>query len=293
MAHRMRMMMQNWSAIWIVGRLSFLATFLLCLTTKWSIAGIWNYLVCLKAVYRSNMMTLPSTLFSHSYFRFGDGKWKEVSDYVIATGKQCLIFKANFEDSLIFALKLSICISIVAMVLMALFNKYFGKSISDSKELTSGHEYVKGTKIRKYINEKSDVTLADIPYPEGTECRHTILTGTTGSGKTNVMIELLDQVTAKNEKIVIVDTVGTFVDRYHRKNRDVILNPLDKEYVPWSFLSECTEDTLIKNAAACLVDTGNTHDKFWEEAAQESFLWKQLKKPSGKLKPHLSFWIYC
>jgi type IV secretory pathway TraG/TraD family ATPase VirD4 len=42
--------------------------------------------------------------------------------------------------------------------------------------------------------------------------------------------------------------------------------------VPWSFLNECTEDTLIKNAAACFVNSGNTHDKFWEDAARIVFV---------------------
>jgi type IV secretory pathway TraG/TraD family ATPase VirD4 len=272
MAHRMRMMMQNWNVIWLVGRLSFLGTFFSYLINKWNLAGIWNYLVCLKAVYRNNMMTLPSDLFSHSYFSFGNGRWKEVSDYVIATGEPCLFLKASFEDSLIFALKLSICIGVTAMLLMVLFNKYFGKSLSDSKELISGHEYVKGTKIKKYIKNKSDITLADIQYPLGTECRHTILTGTTGSGKTNVMIELLDQITAKNEKIVVVDTVGTYLNKYYDGSRDIILNPLDDRSVSWSFLNECQDEILLKNTAACLIGSSeNSHDKFWEEAAKIVF----------------------
>jgi type IV secretory pathway TraG/TraD family ATPase VirD4 len=272
LAHRVRMMMQNWNVIWLVGRLSFLGSFLFYLINKWNSSSIWNYFVCLKATYRSNMTTLPSTLFSHSYFKFGSGKWKEVSDYVIATGEPCLFFKASFEDSLSFALKLSTCISIAAMLLMVLFNKYFGKSLSDGKELISGHEYVKGTKIRKYIRHKSDIILADIPYPKGTECRHTILTGTTGSGKTNVMIELLDQIATKNEKIVIVDTVGTYLNKYYDESRDIILNPLDGRSISWSFLNECQDEILLKNVAACLIGNGeNSQDKFWEEAAKIVF----------------------
>jgi len=280
LAHRVRMMRQNWNVIWIVGRVSCLLSFIFYLMAKWKINDIWNYLVCLKAFYRNDMTTLPSSLFSSSHFWFRSGRWQEVSDYAIANNQAFFAMKTNFESSLWFGLKLAVCVGIASMILMIVWTKYFGKSLSDSKELLSGHDYVNADKIKKYIKQleaghgKSDITLADVPYPQNTECRHTILTGTTGSGKTNVMIELLDQIVTKNEKIVIVDTIGTFVNRYYNKDRDIILNPLDedKRCVPWSFLSECTgEEILIKNVAACLIDSGITHDKFWEDAARIVF----------------------
>jgi type IV conjugative transfer system coupling protein TraD len=271
LAHRVRMMRQNWSIVWIIGRASFLLSFVFCMMRKWSINDIWNYLVCLKAVYRSGMVSLPSSLFSHSTFWLKGNRWREMSDYKIAEGVQCLQFKAEFESYLLYGLELSVCIGIASMIFMVIVNKYFGKSLSDSKELLSGRDYIEGAKIKKYIKEKSDITLANIPYPKETECRHTIITGTTGSGKTNVMIELLDQIVSKNEKVVIVDTVGTFIDRYYKKGRDIILNPLASDHVCWSFLKECTEDILVKNVAACFIDSGTTHDKFWEDAARIVF----------------------
>ncbi len=247
---------------------------------KLKINDIWNNLCITKAIYRNDMTALPSTLFSNSFLWFSSGKWREVSDYFLATNKDSLLLKAQCDSALWFGFKLAFCLSISIMILTVIFTKYFGQSLSDSKELLSGHDYVIGTKVKKYIKEKSDIKLANIPYPKGTECRHTILTGTTGSGKTNVMIELLDQITAKNEKIVIVDTVGTFIDRYYRKDIDIIINPFSKHHVSWSFLSECytTEDNdvlrdiLIKNVAECLIESKDSHNDFWEKAARIVFI---------------------
>lgn len=271
-AHRFRMMRQNASMIGKIGKWSFALTFVLSLFYRWRLNEIWNYLCCLKAIVRSNMTTLPRNLWSHSTLWSVKGQWREFSDTFIAHHPTFLQLKADFEHSLIVHLKLSILLSLTAMVLMILLTKYFGKSLSDQKELVSGQDYVEGKKIRKYIKEKSDIALADSPYPLHTECRHTLLTGTTGSGKTNIMIELLDQIVEKNEKVILVDTVGTFQERYYQKDRDILLNPLEDKSVSWSFLNECTDDTLIKNVASCLIDRGHTHDPFWEEAAQIVFV---------------------
>ncbi|GHT95178.1 hypothetical protein FACS1894122_12470 [Alphaproteobacteria bacterium] len=130
--------------------------------------------------------------------------------------------------------------------------------------------------LKKTIKEKSDITLAEIPYPKFSEARHTIITGTTGAGKSNAIIELIDQVKAKGERLIIVDTVGTFVEKYYQDG-DIILNPLDPRSVQWSFLSECNDEILLKNVAACLIGRSDTHDKFWEDAVRTDI--KRRKNP--------------
>ena len=85
-AHRVRMMRQNWAVIWLIGRVSFLLSFIFYMLYKYSIQGIWNYLCLVKACYRDGMTSLPSSLFSSSYLWFDNGQWKEFSDYALATG---------------------------------------------------------------------------------------------------------------------------------------------------------------------------------------------------------------
>lgn len=277
-AHRLRMMAQNWNIIWIVGRVSFLFSFFFHLMIKWTICDVWNYICISKAVYRNGIVTIPSTLFSRSFLWFNSGRTKWMSDYVIATHKEFLAAKDQFDAFLWFDLKLSTVICIAAMILTLIINKYFGKSLTDKKELLSGYDYVDAKALKKSIKNKSAITLAEIPYPKNAECRHTIITGTTGAGKTNVMFELLDQLVSKGEKVVLVDTVGTYVDRYYKQGRDIILNPLSKNHTSWSFFNECVgageniKNSLTKNVSECLVESsGNYHD-FWDKAARIVFV---------------------
>lgn len=271
LAHRIRMMQQNWSIIWIIGRISFVFTFIFSLIIRWKINDVWNYLCILKAFYRNNISSLPVNIFSDSYFWFKSGHCQWLSDYVVAKHKGFLAAKAQFEDFLWLDLKISLAIGIISMLIMVFINKYFGKSLSDKKEIISGHDYVNAKILTKAINQKSDITLANIPYPKGTECRHTIITGTTGAGKTNVMIELLDQITNKPEKIVLVDTVGTYVDRYYKKGRDIILNPFHPDSLSWSFFNECSSNE-DKNVSECLIESNNHYYDFWDKAARIVFV---------------------
>jgi type IV conjugative transfer system coupling protein TraD len=275
LAHRFRMMTQNWRIVGTIGKFSWLISFVWYMFHKWNFHQIWNYFCYVKAVYRENMTTLPTSLFNSSWLLNNHGQWREVLDNFIINSSTLMQLKQAFDKTLFFGLKFSVLISIFSMCIMIFINKKFGKSLTEKKELLSGYNYVDAKTLKKVIKDKSDITLATIPYPKNSEARHTIITGTTGSGKTNIMIELIDQIRAKNEKAIIVDTVGTFVEKYYRDG-DIILNPLDVRSVSWSFLDECKNDfsgdILLKNTAACLLDRGNMHDKFWENAAEIVFV---------------------
>jgi hypothetical protein len=210
-AHRFRMMQQNWKIIGRVGYCSGIVFFLFYLLTHWKPYQIWNYLCCLKSQYRVGMMTLPEHMFNTSFLCDSMGRWKEFADYFIAKTPLFINFKVKFEESLLLDLKLSLALGVAVSLIMIVINKYFGKSISDNKEIISGYDYVDAKILKKSIKEKSDITLAEIPYPKFSELRHTIITGTTGAGKTNAIIELIDQVKARGERAIIVDTVGTFI----------------------------------------------------------------------------------
>ena len=54
--------------------------------------------------------------------------------------------------------------------------EYFGKSLSGKKQIISGKSYVDAKTLKKQIKQKSNITLAGIPYVENTESRHTIIT---------------------------------------------------------------------------------------------------------------------
>ena len=76
--------------------------------------------------------------------------------------------------------------------------------------------------------------IAGIPYPERTETQHTIDSGTTGSGKTVLISDLVAQIRARGERCVLYDKMGSYTAAFFEPGRDVLLNPLDARAPRWS-----------------------------------------------------------
>ena len=268
LAHRIRMIKQNANIIWIAGRIGFVVGYLSYLFIKYQPNQIWNFLCIIKAGLMKN-----APIFNGSYILSDGGQWQYFRDYVIRQDEYGISLKAEMQDFLIHNLWVSGIFAVLVMIAVGVIHKRIGKSLTGKKELISGHNYVDGKGLKKLVKEKSEITIAGIPYPEGSEARHTLITGTTGSGKTNAIIELIDQVEKLGERAIIVDTVGTYVNRYYNRERgDIILNPLDPRSQPWSFLKECAGQELLRNVASCILDKGGDGDRFWEDAAKIVFV---------------------
>ncbi|XAF71735.1 ATPase, T2SS/T4P/T4SS family [Orientia tsutsugamushi] len=53
-----------------------------------------------------------------------------------------------------------------------------------------------------------------MPLVKNSERLHILITGTTGTGKTNMLNELLPQIRLHKDRAIIVDTTGAFTDRF-------------------------------------------------------------------------------
>ncbi len=115
-------------------------------------------------------------------------------------------------------------------------------------------------------------SIAGVPYPERTETQHTIVSGTTGSGKTVLISDLVAQIRAKGERCVIYDKMGSYTAAFLDPARDVLMNPLDARAPRWSpFLEARTPRDFDMMAAALIPQQKDTVDPFWVTAARQLF----------------------
>ena len=114
--------------------------------------------------------------------------------------------------------------------------------------------------------------IAGIPYPERTETQHTIVSGTTGSGKTVLISDLVAQIRARGERCVIYDKMGSYTATFFDPARDVLMNPLDARAPCWSpFLEARNPRDFDMMAAALIPQQKDTVDPFWVTAARQLF----------------------
>ena len=121
-------------------------------------------------------------------------------------------------------------------------------------------------------------TLAGVPYPWRLEQSHAMLIGTTGTGKTVALRDLLAQVRAKGARAVVFDLTGAFIEAFYDEATDTILNPLDARCPMWSIFEDCSDEAELTAASEALVPhDGGGSEQFWVLAARMLFVEMCLK----------------
>jgi type IV conjugative transfer system coupling protein TraD len=158
---------------------------------------------------------------------------------------------------------------------------YLGyKAIKRGKDIKSD-KYIRGAKIvsqdelkREVIDKHSasDLAIGDLPLPAGFAKKHTLISGTTGAGKSTALIHLLKGIRARGDRAVVYDKKGEFVEMFYRDKVDHILNPSDErshQWNPWAemagpFDADWIAETLFPENNS----GGGGNDKFFVNAAR-------------------------
>ena len=89
------------------------------------------------------------------------------------------------------------------------------------------------------IATPAESRLAGVPVPAQDETKHFKLIGTTGTGKSTAIGEILSRALARGDRAVIADPDGGYLQRFYRPDRgDVVLNPFDQRSVKWDLFAE-------------------------------------------------------
>jgi type IV conjugative transfer system coupling protein TraD len=119
----------------------------------------------------------------------------------------------------------------------------------------------------------SPAHLAGIAWPWRLEQSHTMLIGTTGTGKTVALSQLVAEARERGQRAVIFDLTGAFIEAFYDAKRDVILNPLDARCPSWSVFHDCASEGEFHAAAEALVPhDGGGSEQFWVLAARMLFV---------------------
>ena len=140
--------------------------------------------------------------------------------------------------------------------------------------------------------------IGRVPFPRRLETRHMAMVGTTGSGKTTVLRQMLDGIAARGEAALVYDTSGEFIAHYYRPEcGDIILNPFDARCVYWSPFAEIAHPADADRIAQQLIpETGDKDNDVWLETSRILVanmiraLWKEEKCTLPDLLETLQKW---
>jgi type IV secretory pathway TraG/TraD family ATPase VirD4 len=98
------------------------------------------------------------------------------------------------------------------------------------------------------------LTLAGIAISPGDECKHFKLIGTTGTGKTTAIRELLGAAIARGDRAVFADPDAGYLEHFYERYRgDIILNPFESQSAKWDLFAEIGNSFDVDQLANALI----------------------------------------
>ncbi|HEY2274990.1 MAG TPA: type IV secretion system DNA-binding domain-containing protein [Steroidobacteraceae bacterium] len=126
--------------------------------------------------------------------------------------------------------------------------------------------------VRTHGRAPAALTLAGVPLDAADETKHFKLIGTTGTGKSTAIRELLGAALARGDRAVIADPDGGYLGHFHDAARgDVILNPFERASVRWDLFAELTEAHDVEQLARSLIPDHEGPERSWRGYARTFF----------------------
>src|ERR1700730_4519867 len=102
------------------------------------------------------------------------------------------------------------------------------------------------------------LTLAGIAIAAADETKHFKLIGTTGTGKSTAIRELLGAALARGDRAVFADPDGGYLARFYDRHRgDIVLNPFEANSVKWDLFAEIQNSYDVEQLASGLIPSSD------------------------------------
>ena len=131
---------------------------------------------------------------------------------------------------------------------------------------------VRGRGSSRTADTCTRITLAGVALATEDETKHFKIIGTTGTGKSTAIREILSAALARGDRAVIADPDGGYLRHFYDADRgDVILNPFDANARKWDLFGEITNDYDVDQLARSLIPDSGESDRTWGEYARTFF----------------------
>jgi Type IV secretion-system coupling protein DNA-binding domain len=116
---------------------------------------------------------------------------------------------------------------------------------------------------------KGAITLAGIPLNPFDETKHVKLIGTTGTGKSTAIREILSTALERGDRAIIADPDGGYAARFYDAGQgDAILNPFDLRSRRWDLFGEIHEPYDVEQLARALIPDNEGEERSWRNYAR-------------------------
>lgn len=178
-------------------------------------------------------------------------------------------------------INLSLYISLPCSLIGAWWN--LRRKIQKERSNERDRNFIRGAKLlspKKIIESAKKLPailrVGQIPIPVTTETKHVLTFGASGSGKSVLLSQWINQICCdrrdrkSQRRFILVDVKPEFVGKFY-ENGDFIFCPFDKRSVNWNLFNEIRDDYDFQAFSTTLFTDNKTYDPFWPQSAATVF----------------------
>jgi type IV conjugative transfer system coupling protein TraD len=156
----------------------------------------------------------------------------------------------------------------------------FGRDLKSETAKEGSDEVLSAREVSKKLhklNRASAIKIGNMPLVKDSETMHLLISGASGSGKTNLFHNILPQVEKNKHPAIVIDQTGEMIAKYYNPSRgDIIFNPFDERSMSWDFWEDCETEEDLERFSKILFgfnrkSVGHSNDPFWEQSAEVVF----------------------
>ena len=205
-----------------------------------------------------------------------------------AIAKQAL---EKLESDLISGAILSGLFALAALVFAWFYFTRTGRGLGSNEYLRGAH-FGTVRQVRRALRgeTRGSFAIGGINVPHAFETEHVLICGAPGTGKTNMIVKMLEGIRAKGKRAIVYDTAGTFVEKFYREGKDILLNPLDERSAIWSPWVDVPHDYHYDQIAESTIPDKHG-DPFWPKAARGTLV-AVLRKLAAQGRTSISILLH-
>jgi len=174
--------------------------------------------------------------------------------------------------------------SIVSILPTVAFTYFKVKKAIEKGAKYANDNIISGTRLAKDIAETnkivkksqlgaSDIKLCDSLYmPYLSERQGIFIHGSTGTGKTQLLMKLLDEISRVGDPVIIYDKESTLKTYYFDEDTDVELNPISSLCANWDMWEDARTPMELSSVAKFLIpESQGSSNPFWVDSARSVF----------------------
>src|SRR5579872_4531645 len=161
-----------------------------------------------------------------------------------------------------------------------------GEAHKRGARILDGRVAQRRTARLQLVRLQPQLTIGGVGIAPNDEVKHFKLIGTTGTGKSTAIRELIAGALDRGDRAVITDPDGGYLARYYDPGRgDVILNPFDSRSLQWDPFAEIREPYDAEQLASSLIpSTEDASGREWRGYAR-TFLTAVVRRCHEERRP--------